>query len=207
MKKKAIIKLFLLCLLSIFLLYETISSYNNSDPWGLIFASVTIPFLILSIIVIYITIKTLIAIVKNNDNNIKIMPFKLIYILPISIVLILLVGLKMYYFYDTSNSDSIPDNYIAVFNGGSGEITYSTYIYKIDNGQANYGFEYINTTNTTISFGSTKWNTKITSKGKVDWTDDVFSVARNNNAYSYVKLPNNDKTYTIDEYMSMFLMN
>ena len=27
----------------------------------------------------------------------------------------------------------VPDGYIAVFHGGSGEITYSTYIYKIDN--------------------------------------------------------------------------
>ena len=35
--------------------------------------------------------------------------------------------------------DNIPNDYIAIFNGGSGEITYSTYIYKTDNGQANMG--------------------------------------------------------------------
>ena len=57
---------------------------------------------------------------------------------------------------NVSNSDIIPDDYIAVFNGGAGEITYSTYIYKIDNGHANYGFEYINTTNTTKYWGSTE---------------------------------------------------
>lgn len=41
------------------------------------------------------------------------------------------------------NRNIVPDDYIAVFNGGSGEVTYSTYIYKIDNGHASYGFKYI----------------------------------------------------------------
>lgn len=39
------------------------------------------------------------------------------------------------------------------------------------------------------------------------WTDDVFTVAEKNNAYSYVTLPNDKKTYTIEEFQSMFLMN
>lgn len=103
--------------------------------------------------------------------------------------------------------NNIPENYIAIFNGGAGEITYSTYIYKIDNGQANYGFKYINTTNTTVSWGSSEWNVRITGRGEVGWTDEVFKVAEDNFAYSYVQLPNDTKTYTIDEFMSMFLMN
>ena len=57
----------------------------------------------------------------------------------LGIILILLNTNNVY-------SDKIPDNYIAIFNGGSGEVTYQTYIYKIDNGQDNYGFKYINTT-------------------------------------------------------------
>ena len=81
------------------------------------------------------------------------------------------------------SNDKIPENYIAVFNGGSGEMTYSTYIYKIDNKQANYGFKYINTTNTTKSWGSSEWEIKITDKGKFDWTDGAFIVAKENNAY------------------------
>ncbi len=104
-------------------------------------------------------------------------------------------------------NDEIPDNYIAVFHGGSGEVTYSTYIYKIDNGHANYGFEYINTTNTTVSWGSSKIKTKITDRGKFDWTDGAFTVAKKNGAYEYVMLPNSNKRYTIDEFMPMFLMN
>lgn len=107
---------------------------------------------------------------------------------------------------NVSNSDIIPDDYIAVFNGGAGEITYSTYIYKIDNGHANYGFEYINTTNTTKYWGSTEWDTKITKKGKFTWTDEAFAIAKKNYAYSYVKVPSGE-IYTIDEFKSKFIMN
>lgn len=91
--------------------------------------------------------------------------------------------------------------------GGVGEVTYSTYIYKIDNGQANYGFKYINTTNTTVSFGKDEWKVKITGRGEVSWTDNVFEVAINNNAYSYVILPGSDKIYSIEEFMGMFMMD
>lgn len=105
------------------------------------------------------------------------------------------------------DDNKIPDNYIAIFHGGSGEITFETYIYKKDNGHANSGFDYINVTNTTVSWGSSEWNTKITKRGSVQWTDDVFGVAKENNAYSYVTLPNSNNTYTIEEYMHMFIMN
>lgn len=108
---------------------------------------------------------------------------------------------------DNKNNDKIPDGYIAVFHGGSGEITYETYIYKNNNGHANSGFDYINVTNTTTSWSSTEWHTKITKQGSVQWTDDVFEVAKENNADSYVTLPDSDKMYTIEEYMQMFLMN
>lgn len=108
---------------------------------------------------------------------------------------------------DNTYNDKIPDGYIAVFHGGSGEITYETYIYKINNKQANSGFNYVNVTKTTTHWGSSEWNTKITKSGSVQWTDNVFEVARENNAYSCVTLPNSNKIYTIEEYMQMFLMN
>lgn len=108
---------------------------------------------------------------------------------------------------DNTDNDKIPDGYIAVFHGGSGEITYETYIYKINNKQANSGFNYVNVTKTTTHWGSSEWNTKITKSGSVQWTDNVFEVARENNAYSCVTLPNSNKIYTIEEYMQTFLMN
>ena len=108
---------------------------------------------------------------------------------------------------NSRDNNKIPDGYIAVFHGGSGEITYETYIYKNNNGHANFGFDYINVTNTTKSWGSNEWNTKITKRGSVQWTDNVFGVAKENNAYSYVTLPNSDKIYTIKEYMQIFSMD
>lgn len=121
-------------------------------------------------------------------------------------IIIILIGtiIALVFKFDNKNNN-IPDNYMVVFHGGSGEITYSTYIYKIDNGQANNGFKYVNTTNTTSSWGSSDISKKITETGVVTWTDECFKVAKNNNAYSYVEFKG--KTYTIDEFASMFLMN
>ncbi len=123
------------------------------------------------------------------------------------IIISLLVGYIIYTNKSKTESDLIPEGYISVFHGGVGEITYETYIYKEDNDHYNSGFSYINVTNTTESYGSNKWISKITKHGSVQWTDDVFIVAKENNAYSFVTIPNSDKTYTIEEYMKMFLMN
>ena len=132
---------------------------------------------------------------------------KLFCIFAILIIIVLVIGSIIYINKKKTNNDKIPDGYIAIFHGGAGEITYETYIYKKDNGHANSGFDYINVTNTTVSWGSSEWNSKITKRGSVQWTDDVFEVAKENGAYSYVTLPNSNETYTIEQYMSMFLMN
>ena len=129
---------------------------------------------------------------------------KIIYIFAILITIVLAASFITYI---NKNNDRISDGYIAIFHGGAGEITHETYIYKKDNGHANSGFDYINVTNTTVSWGSSEWNSKITKRGSVQWTDDVFEVAKENGAYSYVTLPNSNETYTIEQYMSMFLMN
>lgn len=126
-------------------------------------------------------------------------------ILIIIFLCVILVGVYLVIRY--KNNNEIPEGYIAVFNGGAGEIVYSTYVYKIDNGHANYGFKYINTVSTTVSWGSTEWNEEIVGRGKVDWTDDVFTVAKKNDAYDYVRIPNSTRTYTIEEFMTMFMMN
>ena len=132
---------------------------------------------------------------------------KLFWLIVILIIIVLVIGSIIYINKNVINNDKIPDGYIAVFHGGTGEITYETYIYKKDNGHANSGFDYINVTNTTVSWGSSERNSKITKRGSVQWTDDVFEVAEENGAYSYVTLPNSNETYTIEQYISMFLMN
>lgn len=131
--------------------------------------------------------------------------FKIIGIFVVFAIL-LFVG-SLFILKGINRSDEIPEGFIAVFHGGTGEQTYETYIYKVDNGQANYGFKYINVTSTTEFYGSSNLIHKITDKGEFDWTDGAFSVARKNGAYSYVTLPNNSKMYTIEEFQSMFLMN
>lgn len=129
---------------------------------------------------------------------------KTIMIIIVIVFLIVIAGIAYPLLLKNNN---IPNNYIAVFHGGSGEMTHSTYIYKINNGHDNYGFKYINTENTTKSYGSSEWIIKKTKEGTVTWMDDVFKVAYENNAYDYVQLPNDSKTYTIEEFQDMFLMN
>jgi hypothetical protein len=148
---------------------------------------------------------------------------KKIYLFIISFIVLIIIFLGIVFIYnevnhDKSSSDNpsekttdldneIPNDYVAVFHGGSGEVTYETYIYKIDNGHDNYGFQYINVVSHNQSYGSSKWNHKVTGKGVFDWTDGAFTVAKKNNAYSYVTEPNNDNIYTIEEFQSRFIMN
>lgn len=120
---------------------------------------------------------------------------KLVFYILILVVLILSLNKR----------NEIPQDYLFVFNGGSWEVTYSTYIYKIDNGHSNYGFKYINTTNTTKSYGSSEIVQKITKTGTLMWTEEVFTVAKKNNAYSYVLV--RGKKYTPEEFAPMFLMD
>ena len=135
-----------------------------------------------------------------NNKNIR-----LIFLVLIIVIVFGLLGFWLYL--KCQNNSDIPNDYIAIFHGGVGEQTYETYIYKINNGHANMGFEYINVTSTTESSGSTKWKHKINNKGTFDWTDDAFKIAKEHGAYTYVTLPNNDKTYTIEEFKKMLIMN
>jgi len=129
-------------------------------------------------------------------------------IILISIVSVLIIGCISVFAYKSNNSANIPEDYIALFHGNeSSEYELQTYIYKIDNGQANMGFKYINVTASTKSWGSSEWIYKINKKGTFDWTDGAFMVAKEHGAYSYVTLPNDNKTYTIEEFQSMFIMN
>ncbi len=123
----------------------------------------------------------------------------------ITVLIIILVTLGVFTYHEYNSK--IPEDYMAVFHGGVGEETRCTYIYKIDNNQSNYGFKYINTTSRTKEYGSNEWDVKITKRGKIDWTDGAFGVAKENGAYSYVTLQNSDKQISIEDFQTMFLMN
>ena len=127
-------------------------------------------------------------------------------ILFIILFIILLSGVFAFLYMKSKESYQVPEGYIAEFHGGYGEVTYTTYIYKIDNDKGNYGFEYISVEYSNISHGNPQRRGKLMEKGEVGFTDEVFEVAKKNYAYSYVKLPNDDsKIYSIDEYKKMFL--
>ena len=101
---------------------------------------------------------------------------------------------------DNINSDkeyNLTDDYIAIFQGGSGEQAYKTYVFK------DIKYYYINVTSTTESWGSTKWNDVITKKGSAEDMDEIFRIAEENYANSFVLLPGDDKPYSIEEYKNM----
>lgn len=100
------------------------------------------------------------------------------------------------------NGNTIPEGYIAIFNGGSGEVCYKTYIYDKGNDE----YDYVNVTSITEHWGSSNWKDKVTSRGTVYSKEDVFKVALDNGAFGYVKLPDGtNDIYQIDEYAEMFL--
>ena len=120
-------------------------------------------------------------------------------IIPIIVVFISLVVVITFLIIDAVSS-SVPNDYIAVFQGESVNTKYSTYIYKIDNGHANMGFKYINTI-------TIKGESKIKDKGEFSWTDGAFIVAKKHGAYDYVEIPGDTKRYTIEEFQGRFIMN
>ena len=120
-------------------------------------------------------------------------------IIPIIVVFISLVVVITFLIIDGISS-SIPNDYIAVFQGESVNTKYSTYIYKIDNEHANMGFKYISTI-------TIKGKTNIKDKGEFSWTDGAFIVAKKHGAYDYVEIPGDTKRYTIEEFQGRFIMN
>ncbi|MBO5460198.1 MAG: dockerin type I repeat-containing protein [Ruminococcus sp.] len=77
----------------------------------------------------------------------------------------------------SSESFVIPDGYIAIFHGNLDDASEETYIYKIDNGAANYGFKYINVERSSFNIYHTE-RVALTGQGEVMWTDDVFKLLR-----------------------------
>lgn len=116
------------------------------------------------------------------------------------VVICLVISLVTIFFTYKKSSIEFLNNYKAVFIGEKENIIYRTYIYKINNGQANLGFKYINTKEENNK-------EKIVKKGEFDWTDGAFIIAKKHGAYDYVKLPSNDKKYSIEEFQKMFIMD
>ncbi len=132
------------------------------------------------------------------------MKSKKVFWLVISIIIAICIIFIFIFMKYVVNDNEIPDGYIAVFHGGAGEITYQTYVYKINNEQGNYKFSYINTTSRTTHWGSNELIIEITKRGSVNTIHNIIDIAKENYAYSFVTLPDSDKVYTIEEYQQMY---
>ena len=91
----------------------------------------------------------------------------------------------------------IEDGWIACLSDGAGEITYKTYVYETDDGR----YKYINTTATTESWGSSKWNEVIDGSGTVDTREEIAEVAEEHCSAGFVQLYGSTDIYSIDEFI------
>ena len=91
----------------------------------------------------------------------------------------------------------IEDGWIAVLSDGAGEVIFETYVYETDD-----GYRYVNVTATTISWGSAKWDRVINGSGNADTRDDVVTAATEHGSAGFVRLPDDDTVYSIDDFIS-----
>ena len=91
---------------------------------------------------------------------------------------------------------SIPDGYIAVLNGGGGEITYETYVYRTDR-----GFEYVNVTSTTESWGSPVWNKVVDNSGTASTKEEIIEVAEEHGATQFVLFAGDDDPHPLSGFL------
>ena len=97
-----------------------------------------------------------------------------------------------------SEVSEVEDGWIAKLNGGSGEITYHTYVYEAEN-----GYKYINTTSTTVSYGSPQWTERVIDSGSVSTKEEIVQVAKDNGSKQYVLFPDDKEDYKISDFLNM----
>lgn len=93
----------------------------------------------------------------------------------ICIVVIIIVVLISILLNQNSNK-KISDNYILRLSGGSGEITFHTYVYRNEENN-DMKYKYILATATTVSWGSPQWTTKIDKEGFSNSIEDIIEIA------------------------------
>ena len=118
-------------------------------------------------------------------------------------IVVIIETIMIVFSYRMDIDNEIPENYIAIFKSEAGEIVYTTYLYKnLKNKKIKY--KYINKKTTLNEYNSTDFNEKIKKKGTLKNKNEIFKIAKKNNAYSYVKYMKEDKIYTIEEFKKKF---
>ena len=94
----------------------------------------------------------------------------------------------------------IPDGYCAVLRGGSGEITYATYVYCRDDGT----YDYIHVTSRSVSWGSPFSENMLDSSGTKDTREEIVETAREHNSCQFMILPGDYRNvYSINDFLTM----
>lgn len=99
----------------------------------------------------------------------------------------------------------VPDGYCAVLHGGSGEITYKTYVYYRDDSAADQPYyEYIHVTSTTVSWGSPISRNTLDTAGTKDTKEAIVETARDHNSCQFMTLPGDYRNvYSINDFLTM----
>jgi len=102
------------------------------------------------------------------------------------------------------NEVKIDEKYecIAIFKGESLQNINTTYL-LVKKDKKNYKYKYINTIILLNKDEQVEIKEEIIKKDKIKKIEKIFEVAKNNNAYSYVKNNEDNKIYTIDEYKNI----
>lgn len=107
-------------------------------------------------------------------------------VLGISLLIVEIILVAFSYCQDDNNK--IPNNYIAVFKGESGDVVHSTYIYrKLSSEGKQVTYRYINTITTFTGYDKSDITETVVKKGNLTRFQKIFDAAMKNDAYSYVK--------------------
>ena len=89
------------------------------------------------------------------------------------------------------------DGYVAVLQGGVGEIAYKTYVYKTDN-----GYRYVNVTSTTVSWGAARWTSVVDGSNTVSTREKVIEIAKDHNSGDFVIFPGDNTAHPVEDFLS-----
>ena len=101
-------------------------------------------------------------------------------------IIIIIVGIIIFINY--KNYNKIEDGYMVIFHGNKNE----TYIYK-----DNKNYKYIN-----VKIVNKK--KKVTKRGIVSKKEEIFEVAKKNDAYEYVTLVDKEEQYRVEDFKPLF---
>ena len=131
-------------------------------------------------------------------------------IIIIAIIVVILSTISMIILVNKNNNidNTIPNDYIAVFKGETGEIVHTTYLYEKKvvkkNKKTKYKYNYINTVSTLSGYDSVNWEEKVIKKDKLKKKKDIFKKAKKNSATSYVKYLKDGQVYTFEEFKNIW---